>query len=533
MVTTSYLEAMFGTSTAMVSFMSWGRTTDLNRVATPWQSVGLLHHSTSRDEHFRFRVESLSRNSAEPPLVRTLTVRPQQVTPAQSRILIELMKQPTPQARFSESLENVAGLSLAIGSLVLYYTLSYPGNAVRLVEHIFHTPVPIPFSFPSLAVPGAAPLYPGQPIHYGYLDFLLTKGRILGVRSLWNGFSTFLMSQFAHIAYGYAYTRIGYHDFISGQIPVGRFRYWAVSTLVKIGQFLATIPFYPFWHMTVIHRLQSATTIVNTLSLGRLVKDYGRLVRAALPPSVTWSQLLLAPYKIPLGLGNPALYPAFLHRVLFDMLQTRVVFRRVYHVVVAFSTGLGRRQWWNQLRAKVTSRLGFSHDPPSDDTSLPDDFHLGFDEMNDGNSMVADSVESTSTRRTMLRQFFPEIVSVITSNLISKSILYPIETLFYTCIANHDASMLAQSGLVETLAAWRGASPAEVAQLTSGILGPVPCGLRGSLVVAKAIYRFNNGGISNFYAGLWNGICMEILASYAVLQTAYWGYRLVLYLTTE
>ncbi|KAJ1655586.1 hypothetical protein IWQ61_004696 [Dispira simplex] len=533
MVTTSYLEAMFGTSTAMVSFMSWGRTTDMNRIATPWQSVGLLHHPSSRDERFCFRVESLSRNSAEPPLVRTLTVRPQQVTPAQSRILIELMQQPTPQARFSESLENVAGLSLAIGSLVLYYTLSYPGNAVRLVEHVFHTPVPIPVRFTPSAVPSAAPLYPFQPIRYGYSDFLLVKGHTLGVRSLWKGFPAFLMSQFAHIAYGYAYTRIGYHDFISNQASVGHFRYWTVSTLVKIGQFLATIPFYPFWHMTVIYRLQSITTIANTLSLGRLVTDYGRLVQAAFPPSVTWSQLLLAPYKITLGLGNLALYPAFLHRVLFDMLQTRVVFRRVYHVVIAYSTGLGRNQWWNQLRTMVTSRLGFSRNSPSDGAALPDAIGVNHDEMNDGSNMVDCLVEPTSTRRTMLRQFFPEIVSVITSNLISKSLLYPIETLFYTCIANHDASVLIQSGLVETLAAWRGASPADVEQLTREILGPVPCGLRGSLVVAKAIYRFGNGGISNFYAGLWNGLCMEILASYAVLQTAYWGYRLVMYLTTE
>ncbi|KAJ1926910.1 hypothetical protein IWQ60_003387 [Tieghemiomyces parasiticus] len=462
------------------------------------------------------------RAKAVPPRqpARLFQVRPSYVTAARGRLVHSLAasrRAPAPGAT-PGSREGVLGLSLAVGSLAFYYTLGYPTSALRSVEQALHVTVPSPqgglrsTSGAGLAGVGGWPWW--TPRHARYL---VTQIHTAGLTSLWTGFTASFLSQVAHVAYGHIYSTLEPRPVTAVQNPALVLRGIIYYIGGRLAQFGASLPFYPLWHLTVVWRLRNVLG-GPTLHLRTYAWHYFRILRDLITP-LSLGLVLRRPWVVLTGLGVSAVYPVYLHRALFDYLQTRVVFPRVHGWIL---------RWWSAARPSLPRTAsgmatavptlvttgpppapGVAHDPSQPASTLPP--------------------PPRPVSRSILRQFYAELAGVLMSNVVSKAVLYPIETVFYACIVNYEMVGLVRGGTF--MAAAQLARAESVLDWTSqglqqnALCLPVEPGLHGLASTVKALYLHQGRGVRNFYPGFWAGLLSEVCVSLVVLQGAYLGYR--------
>ncbi|KAJ1974095.1 hypothetical protein H4R35_003778 [Dimargaris xerosporica] len=490
---------------------------------------------------------------------REVEAHPALVSQAQAQLVGEIHRRMSP-VKVRESFEETSGLFLAVESLVLYYTLGYPTGALRTLEQTFLCTLPSPIPVTSQAALGlwrssATPLY---------LQCLAHKATLRGTASLWQGFTTSVVSQVAHILYGYTFKALSPHRSLVWTSPytvclsIG----WVVRT--KAIQFLAAIPLYPLWHLAAIWRLKNAAiTTTQRFDAGQYVRDYWRIVRHMLSPTIPWRMLVHSPHQLLLSFGPPALYPLFVHKVLFDYLQTHLVFPCVHYFILQSRHLPLYPRWLARLISLVNpfqtladpaeplhgdpaDLVEFMLDASTSGTTFPEPISAPIPAAEPAASSRLSTRWSSIAKKSMLYHFFPEMVSVLISNLASKMILYPLESLYYVCMAHQDLADLAQSGMLATVTHLAPhtltdvSSPYHTAAISLGLIsGPTESfrgaantsakllpGIRGCWTITKAIYHFAGYGMSGFYGGFWRGLVADVLVSYAVIECAYQGYRL-------
>ncbi|KAJ1975484.1 hypothetical protein H4R34_004319 [Dimargaris verticillata] len=280
-------------------------------------------------------------------------------------------------------------------------------------------------------------------------------------------------------------------------------------------------------------------------------------------PTIPWRTLLRSPHQLLLSFGPPALYPLFVHKVLFDYLQTHLVFPCVHYFILQarhlpllpnrlirlfaianpFQALAGSTEL---LHGDPADLVEFTLDAPASDAILTEPISMPVPAAEPAASTPPPTRWSSIAKKSMLYHFFPEMVSVLISNLASKMILYPIESLYYVCMAHQDLADLAQSDVLNTVAQMAphvfidASSPYHAAAVSLGLVsGPTESfretantsatllpGIRGCWAITKAMYHFSGRSISGFYGGFWHGLASDVLVSYVVIECAYQGYRL-------
>ncbi|RKP33445.1 hypothetical protein BJ085DRAFT_39579, partial [Dimargaris cristalligena] len=427
MVTTAYWDSALGSTSAVFQMIA------IQNAATGCTAVRRQRSgNTTRNPYFYFQTHRIPPRSRSPwatpappqptSVELSIKIRPQQITPAQVRLLNELLHtshalsaslstttatsasalSPSFNTASQDRRENVAGLALAVSSLTLYYILNYTTSSLRSIEQIFRVPVPGMVRFtptPQVLVTAPVP-------SFRFLDhcrFLLRKLESVGPGALWAGLSTSFLGQVAHIAYGHTYYWLRPPRISAAQNPALVLQAIAAAGVAKVMQLVAAVPFYPFWHLSVVWRLHSLVQS-RPFQFRLYAREYWRLLKLLVRPPAL-ATIIQRPSALFLEWGLPAIYPAFIHRLLFDYIQTKVVFPRVHR---AF---LGMRVFFRSFQTTMlepTSEVVI--DASNEALFLTD---VPGSEGDSPFTQPARPVPLPPTQRTMLRQFYAELASVL------------------------------------------------------------------------------------------------------------------------